>query len=126
MDNEARQLGTFDQSYAPAGAGQILKVKVNRKSNAHSIELDIEISAIETLGDLARVLGQLKRRHARQRGDSELTVRDLASRTGYAVGAIGSYLNGTTLAPTDRFDVLTQLLGATAEEHAPWLQYVIA
>lgn len=116
MDSEAGQLGTFGQSCASRRAGQVPKVRVNTKSNEHGMGLDIEITAIETLEDLARSLRQLKRRYARQTGDSELTIRELASRTGYAIGAIGSYLNGTTLAPTDRFDVLTQLLGATAEE----------
>jgi hypothetical protein len=32
------------------------------------------------------------------------------------VGAIGAYFSGTTLPPTDRFDVLVQVLGATREE----------
>ncbi len=116
MDSEAGRSGTFGRSYASARAGQVLKVRVNTESNEHGIGLDIEISAIETLGDLARALRQLKRRHARQTCDSELTIRELASRTGYATGAIGSYFNGTTLAPTEKFDALTQLLGATAEE----------
>src|SRR5690606_13126215 len=48
--------------------------------------------------------------------DAELTYRELAERTGWSVAAIGEYFAGTTLPPTDRFDVLVRLLGATAAE----------
>lgn len=70
----------------------------------------------QTLTDLAELLRRLRRRHARQHHDSQLTVRELASRSGYAVGAISHYLNGRTLPPIDRFDVLIRLLGASPAE----------
>ena len=65
---------------------------------------------------LAALLRQLRRRHARSAGDSQLTYRELASRTGWALGAIGEYFTGKTLPPTDRFDVLVRLLGASEAE----------
>jgi tetratricopeptide (TPR) repeat protein len=70
----------------------------------------------EKLEDLALALRQLRRRHARQQADAELTYRELAAKTGYAHGVIGDYFTGKTLPPTDRLDVLVALLGATGEE----------
>src|SRR5207248_6740561 len=72
-----------------------------------------------TLADLGEVLRRLRRRHARRANVPELTVRELARRSGYAYGVISEYLSGKALAPTDRFDVLIRLLGAsTAEQRA--------
>jgi transcriptional regulator with XRE-family HTH domain len=71
---------------------------------------------IQKLAELGTVLRQLRRRHARQRNDSPLTVRELASRSGYATGAISQYLSGKILPPIDRFDVLLRLLGASPAE----------
>ncbi|MGH4033526.1 NB-ARC domain-containing protein [Actinomycetota bacterium Odt1-20B] len=71
---------------------------------------------IDTVEELGVVLRQLRRRAARQRGDSQLTYRELAARTGWAHGVIGAYFAGKTLPPTDRFDVLVRLLGATSAE----------
>lgn len=70
----------------------------------------------ETVPDLARMLRQLRRREARQRGGSELTYRALAARTGWSQGIITHYFTGKTLPPTDRFDVLVRLLGASPAE----------
>jgi hypothetical protein len=70
----------------------------------------------EDPSDLARLLRRLRRREARQRGDSPLTYRELAAKTGFAHSTVGAYLTGVTLAPADRFDVLIRLLGATAAE----------
>lgn len=75
-----------------------------------------DVHRVRTLAELGTVLRQLRRRHARRSKDSELTVRELAGRTGYAYGAISEYLSGKTLAPTDRFDVLIRLLGASVAE----------
>ncbi len=75
-----------------------------------------EIQAADTIEELAHLLRQLRRREARGRGDSQLSYRELAARTGWAHGVIGDYFSGRTLAPTDRFDVLVNLLGATAQE----------
>jgi tetratricopeptide (TPR) repeat protein len=73
---------------------------------------------IEKLADLALALRQLRRRHARQYGDTELTYRELAAKTGYSHSVIGDYFTGKTLPPTDRLDVLVVLLGATGEEQS--------
>ncbi|MEV5632073.1 tetratricopeptide repeat protein [Micromonospora tulbaghiae] len=78
--------------------------------------IDLTPEQHQTVDDVAELLRHLKRRHARRRGDSELTVREMSRKTGYAVGAIGAYLSGRTLPPTDRFDVLIQLLGADEME----------
>ncbi|MGH4007232.1 MAG: AAA family ATPase [Pseudonocardiaceae bacterium] len=75
---------------------------------------------IATSADLARLLRQLRRRQARQRGETTLTYRELAAKTGWSVGIIGEYFAGNVLPPTDRFDVLIQLLGATPAEQG-WL-----
>lgn len=58
----------------------------------------------------------LRRRHARQQSDGELTYRELAARTGWSHTAIAEYLTGKTLPPTDRLDALVRLLGATPAE----------
>ncbi|GAB7046506.1 ATP-binding protein [Catenuloplanes indicus] len=71
---------------------------------------------VRTVAQLAQLLRRLRRRHARDRLDSELTYRELAAASGFSVAAIAEYFTGRTLAPTDRFDVLIRLLGATAEE----------
>ena len=77
---------------------------------------DLLGGGIDSLEDLARALRQLRRRHARQRGDTELTYRELAAQSGYAHGVIGDYFTGKILPPIDRLDVLVVLLGATGEE----------
>ncbi len=69
-----------------------------------------------TVADLARLLRQLRRREARREGATELTYRELAAKTGWSRGAIGEYFRGHILPPTDRFDVLIRLLGATPAE----------
>lgn len=70
----------------------------------------------ENLADLARALRQLRRRHARRNSDTELSYRELAAKSGYAHGVIGDYFTGKVLPPTDRLDVLADLLGATGPE----------
>jgi tetratricopeptide (TPR) repeat protein len=71
---------------------------------------------VQNLGDLARVLRALRRRHARITGASELTYREVAAATGWSHGIVGEYLSGRVLPPTDRFDVLVRLFGATPAE----------
>src|SRR5882757_718319 len=71
---------------------------------------------VRSLPDLARVLRELRRRHARDRGGAELTYRELAAATGWSHGIIGEYLAGRILPPTDRFDVLVRMLGAAPAE----------
>ena len=75
-----------------------------------------DTAAVHTVADLARLLRQLRRRDARHRGDSQLTYRELAAKTGWSRSLIGLYLSGQALPPTDRFDVLVQLLGASPAE----------
>ena len=62
------------------------------------------------------MLRELRRRQARDRGGAEQTYRELAAATGWSHGIIGEYLAGNVLPPTDRFDVLVRLLGATPAE----------
>jgi tetratricopeptide (TPR) repeat protein/transcriptional regulator with XRE-family HTH domain len=69
-----------------------------------------------TAADLAEVLRLLRRRHAREQRDAPLTYRELATRTGWSHGSIGWYFTGKVLPPTDRFDTLVQILGATLAE----------
>ena len=75
-----------------------------------------DIAGVETLEDLGRALRHLRRREARQRGDAELTYRQLAAKTGWSYGAIGQYFSGKVLPSTERFDTLIRLLGATWAE----------
>ncbi|GAA3208313.1 ATP-binding protein [Dactylosporangium siamense] len=71
---------------------------------------------VETLAELAGLLRALRRRHARRCGERELSYRTLAARTGWSHTAVAEYFTGKTLPPTDRFDVLVDLLGAGPAE----------
>lgn len=73
-------------------------------------------ATVRTLEDLAALLRELRRRHARSRRDSSLTYRELAARTGWSQTAIAEYFTARTLPPTDRFDALLEVLGATSAE----------
>jgi tetratricopeptide (TPR) repeat protein len=75
-----------------------------------------DMSTVVTVADLARLLRHLRRRQARQQGDAQLSHREIAARTGWSHGIVGAYLSGQVLPPTDRFDVLIRLLGATPAE----------
>ena len=70
----------------------------------------------QTLHDLAGLLRQLRRREARQQGETRLTYRQLAAKTGWSRGIIGEYFAGNILPPPERFDALIRLLGATPPE----------
>jgi transcriptional regulator with XRE-family HTH domain len=85
-------------------------------SPARSPDLLRAAEQVQTLRELGELLRQLRRLHARRRRETPLTVRELAARSGYATGAISQYLSGRTLPQTDRFDVLTGLLGADPVE----------
>jgi tetratricopeptide (TPR) repeat protein/transcriptional regulator with XRE-family HTH domain len=74
------------------------------------------VDGAQTVADLARLLRTLRRREARQRRGAELTYRDLATRAGWSHAMVAAYLTGKTLPPTDRFDILIQLLRATPAE----------
>lgn len=73
-------------------------------------------AGVRSLEDLAGVLRDLRRRHARAHRGSSLTYRELAARTGWSHAAIAEYFTARTLAPTDRFDALLELLGAGPAE----------
>jgi len=75
-----------------------------------------DLADVRTVDDLAKVLRQLRRRQARQRARPALTYRELADLAGWSHGIVGEYLSGKILPPTERFDVLATLLGATSEE----------
>lgn len=75
--------------------------------------------AARTCADLAELLRVLRRRHARDNGDTPLTYRELAARTGWSRGIIGEYLLGNVVPPMDRFDQLVGLLGARSNEWGP-------
>jgi tetratricopeptide (TPR) repeat protein/transcriptional regulator with XRE-family HTH domain len=75
-----------------------------------------DAALVQTPGELAALLRALRRRHARRRGDSELTYQAMASRIGCSQTAIAEYFTARTIPPTDRFDALTGLLGASPAE----------
>src|SRR5215469_7889568 len=77
---------------------------------------DAHLLSVRSIGDLAAVLRHLRRREARARGGPQLTYRELAEMTGWSRTMIGNYLSGKTVPPTDRFDALARLLGATGRE----------
>jgi len=87
---------------------------VTGRRDAESAELDA--ADVQTVPDLARVLRDLRRREARRSAGAQLTYRELAAKTGWSRGSLGEYFNGQILPPTDRFDVLIRLLGASAAE----------
>ncbi|HEY8473021.1 MAG TPA: helix-turn-helix domain-containing protein [Natronosporangium sp.] len=74
------------------------------------------MSRVRTVEELGRLLRTLRRREARTREGAELTYRHLAARAGWSHAVVAAYLTGKTLPPTDRFDTLIQLLGATRAE----------
>jgi hypothetical protein len=76
-------------------------------------------ATVRTVAELADLLQLLRRREARSRDGAALTYRELAARTGWSHAIIGEYLAGTALPPTDRFDQLIQILGATRDELGP-------
>jgi tetratricopeptide (TPR) repeat protein len=75
-----------------------------------------DAAVVQTPHELAAMLRALRRRHARRRGDSELTYQAMASRIGCSQTAIAEYFTARTVPPTDRFDALVGLLGATRAE----------
>lgn len=76
----------------------------------------MELSGVVTVADLGGVLRQLKRRQARETNSAEYTIRELAGKLGYSAGIVGAYIQGTALAPPEKFDALVQELGANGPE----------
>ncbi|MBX6751249.1 MAG: tetratricopeptide repeat protein [Micromonosporaceae bacterium] len=81
--------------------------------------MEHDAATVRTVPELARLLRLLRRREARNRDGAALTYRELAAKTGWSHAIIGEYLAGTALPPTDRFDQLIQILGATRSELGP-------
>ncbi len=75
-------------------------------------------AAARDVADIAGLLRDLRRRHARQQFDSQLTYREIAAKTGWSQAAIAEYFSGRTLPPTVRLDGLASLLGASAAEQS--------
>jgi len=94
-------------------------VYVNVDSVASTISVEHDAANVRTVPELARLLRLLRRREARNRDGAALTYRELAAKTGWSHAIIGEYLAGTALPPTDRFDQLIQILGATRSELGP-------
>jgi transcriptional regulator with XRE-family HTH domain len=98
------------------GIDAAMEPGVQRPWPEPSDALAVAAAAVQTLEDLAALLRDLRRRHARSRRDSSLTYRELAARTGWSRTAIAEYFTARTLPPTDRFDALLEVLDATAAE----------
>ncbi len=86
------------------------------RDRPHPGELAQRAAGVRTLPELAALLRELRRRHARRQGGTGLSYRDLAAATGWSHGIIGEYLSGRVLPPTGRFDTLIALLGAGSAE----------
>lgn len=77
-----------------------------------------DAAGVRTRDELAALLRALRRRHARRQHNSELTYHVMASRVGCSQTAIAEYFTARTIPPTDRFDALVGLLGATPAEQS--------
>lgn len=86
--------------------------------NAHRGEPDPY--RIRTLRDLAAELAKLRRRAARP-GQRQLSVRDLAARTGKAPSTLDPYLRGERLCPADTYEEILRALGVGNDRLRPWL-----
>jgi hypothetical protein len=73
-----------------------------RPGSEHDRSLAEAATAARTLDDLAALLRDLRRRHARSRRDSRLTYRALAAKTGFSLTAIAEYFTARTLPCTGR------------------------
>lgn len=87
-----------------------------RPGPEHLDSLASAAAEVATLEDLAALLRELRRRHARRRRDRHLTYRELAAETGWSPTALAEYFTARTLPPTDRFDALMEVLGALPAE----------
>src|SRR5687767_6683895 len=74
---------------------------------------------INTLDDLARALTRLRRRAARQ-GQVQLSVRDIARRTGRPSSTLDPYLRGQRLVPNDVYEDVLRALGVRSDQLRPW------
>ena len=86
------------------------------RSGDHENGDDLRLDQVRSAQDLAQALRTLRRRHARRNRDSPLTYRELAAKSGFAHTVIGDYFTGRSLPPTDRLDIVVQLLAASVAE----------
>jgi tetratricopeptide (TPR) repeat protein len=89
---------------------------IRKSEDQARVTVVADAALVQTPGELAALLRALRRRHARRRGDSELTYQAMAARIGCSQTAIAEYFTARTIPPTDRFDALIGLLGATQAE----------
>ncbi|MEU8423859.1 tetratricopeptide repeat protein [Micromonospora sp. NPDC048835] len=100
----------MSDQWVPSGTRQ------TSDGSSGTFELGRAGAEAQTLPELAGLLRQLRRREARQQGETLLTYRQLAAKTGWSRGIIGEYFSGNVLPPPERFDALIRLLGATPAE----------
>lgn len=81
---------------------------------------EFRIDTVTTQEDLAEVLRALHRRHA-SGTQQKLTHKQIASRTGYAVGTINNYLKGRTLPSSERLGDLLTVFEVTGAERTALL-----
>ena len=77
-------------------------------------------SRVHTMAELAHALTTLRRRVARK-GQVQLSVRDLATRTGRAASTLHPYLRGDRLCPQDVYESLLRALGVDERQLRAWL-----
>lgn len=80
----------------------------------------IDPTRIVTLADLAYEWARLRRRAA-GKGQVQISVRQIAARTGRAPSTLDPYLRGRRLAPADTYEEILRALGIPAEQLRPWL-----
>jgi hypothetical protein len=80
----------------------------------------IDPRRISGLAELARALTVLRRRAARK-GQVQLSVRDLAVRTGRPPSTLQPYLRGERLSPADVYEDMLRALGVADRDMRSWL-----
>ncbi|GAA5180193.1 LuxR family transcriptional regulator [Rugosimonospora acidiphila] len=71
---------------------------------------------VATRMDLVHQLERLRRRAARGRHKTRLSLDDIVKATGIPKSSLANYLSGRTLVPADQLDAILQALGATVPE----------
>jgi O-acetyl-ADP-ribose deacetylase (regulator of RNase III) len=80
----------------------------------------VDPTHIHVMDDLVDAITRLRRRNAR-RGQVQLSVRDLAQRTGRAPSTLDPYLRGQRLFPGDVYEDVLRALGVANDQLRPWL-----
>jgi O-acetyl-ADP-ribose deacetylase (regulator of RNase III) len=81
---------------------------------------DPDPDLIHTLDDLVQAFNRLRRREARA-GQVQLSVRNLATRTGKASSTLEPYLNGKRLCPEDVYEAILRALNVSDQDLRRWL-----